>query len=96
MSIDIQINEKNATRVIERGITGAAWKILSWYGAAMLVVLAIGYAATKDDSTDGAERSNMRLHTDAMTGCQYLSAMGGGITPRMGANGKQICAEARP
>ena len=43
------------------------------------------------DNTDPAGgRSNMMLHTDCLTGLQYLSAPRGGITPRMGVDGKQI------
>ena len=42
------------------------------------------------DSTDSAEdRSGMSLHTDALTGCQYLSS-GDGITPRLNAQGEQL------
>lgn len=37
------------------------------------------------------DRSSLKLHTDAMTGCQYLSTSGGGITPRLDSQGKQIC-----
>ncbi|MFI2810177.1 hypothetical protein [Microbulbifer sp. JSM ZJ756] len=40
------------------------------------------------DSTDGQERSGMRLHTDKLTGCQYLSVINGGITPRLSTDGK--------
>ena len=47
------------------------------------------------DSTDysTSDRSGLKLHTDAMTGCQYLSTSGGGITPRLDRNGHQICNE---
>lgn len=44
----------------------------------------------KDNSDSQYERSGMNIHTDALTGCQYLSR-GSSITPRMGADGKQIC-----
>lgn len=44
------------------------------------------------DDTDGPDKiSQMRPHVDALTGCQYLSVAGGGITPRMDEHGKQIC-----
>ena len=43
------------------------------------------------DSTDGSERSGLALHTDAKTGCQYLSTAQGGITPRLDSNGKHVC-----
>lgn len=46
------------------------------------------------DSTDSpGGRSGMRLHTDHATGLQYLSVPGGGITPRLGVDGKQMHAE---
>lgn len=51
---------------------------------------------TPYDSTDApGERSGLRLLTDNKTGCQYLQGGLSGITPRMDANGKQVC-EARP
>lgn len=44
------------------------------------------------DDTDSPDKlSLMRPHVDALTGCQYLSVAGGGITPRMDTNEKQIC-----
>lgn len=49
---------------------------------------------TADDS-DGASRSGLVTYTDATTGCQYLSAGGSGITPRMDKDGYQVCAEKR-
>ncbi|WP_336187191.1 hypothetical protein [Pseudomonas aeruginosa] len=46
------------------------------------------------DSTDApGGRSGMRLHTDHATGLQYLSVPGGGITPRLGLDGKQMRAD---
>ena len=38
----------------------------------------------------GGGRSGMEPKTDALTGCQYLSAPGGGLTPRLDGQGKQI------
>jgi len=35
----------------------------------------------------------MRLHTDHLTGLQYLSAPGGGITPRLDRDGRHMRAE---
>lgn len=43
----------------------------------------------KDDSDAPNEFSNMDVRTDALTGCQYLAASS--LTPRMGADGRQIC-----
>lgn len=64
----------------------------------LVLVLAISvYAAlesrNKRDSTDTkTERSGMALYTDALTGCQYLSA-GGGLTPRIDSDGEPVCNE---
>lgn len=48
--------------------------------------------ATPTDDTDfnAAHRSGLMLFTDARTGCQYIGRSGA-LTPRMGADGKQIC-----
>jgi Family of unknown function (DUF6440) len=43
----------------------------------------------KDDSDGPHENSHMEVYTDHLTGCQYLSHWS--LTPRMGADGKQIC-----
>lgn len=45
------------------------------------------------DATDAAhdKRSGFLLMTDYGTGCQYLKA-GSGLTPRLDATGRQICA----
>lgn len=46
------------------------------------------------DSTDGNSPSGLRLYTDHKTGCQYLGT-GNNLTPRMDAQGYQICAAQR-
>ena len=43
----------------------------------------------KDDSDGPHENSHMDVFTDYLTGCQYLYRYS--LTPRMGADGKQIC-----
>ena len=45
----------------------------------------------RDNSDPIGGRSNMSVLTDALTGCQYLATQRGGITPRMGADNKQVC-----
>ncbi len=59
----------------------------------MLLMFAINTWRGRDDTDGPKERSNMRLHTDHKTGLQYLSAPGGGLTPRMGVDGKQLQIE---
>lgn len=47
------------------------------------------------DATDPPNGlSNMKLLVDHETGCHYLSVSGGGITPRLDADGKHICRRA--
>jgi hypothetical protein len=55
----------------------------------------LGEAVQPLDDTDSqsGQRSNMELLTDYGTGCQYLRVIGGGITPRMDADGTQICTD---
>lgn len=48
-----------------------------------------------DDTDSPPHRSGMAVHTDALTGCQYLSA-GRGITPRLDADGRQVCDRLAP
>jgi len=44
------------------------------------------------DSTDKSERSGLELFIDYGTGCHYVAtAWGKALTPRMNANGKQLC-----
>lgn len=84
------LNGKDAASVITIGILGAAKWLAIWYVLGVVVIAGLLYSMG-GDSTDGATRSNMKLHTDAMTGCQYLSVAGGGITPRLSASGAHIC-----
>lgn len=43
------------------------------------------------DDTDGDRRSGMMSSVDAQTGCHYLRAPAGGITPRMDKEGRHVC-----
>lgn len=48
------------------------------------------------DSTDGESRSGLGLHTDNLTGCQYLSSLRGGLVPRFDKDGTHICNRQEP
>lgn len=50
------------------------------------------------DNTDhsGFKRSNLQLHTDALTGLQYLSTKNGALIPRLNKNGKHISIDIKP
>lgn len=77
---------------------GALWDFLFpllafWF----VLALPLAWAADKwgdRDSTDSpSHRSGMRPRTDYGTGCQYLETSKGHLTPRMGADGRQICTK---
>lgn len=70
--------------------TDAFWTVLRAIVVGYFAIALVGYCTPRDD-TDGEERSGMRLMTDARSGCQYLGAPWGGITPRMDRNGHHIC-----
>lgn len=57
----------------------------------MFITWIISISPLGRDSTDGDERSNMELHTDNLTGCQYLSVPHGGLYPRLNIDGKPMC-----
>ena len=40
------------------------------------------------DSTDGEDRSGMKIHIDNLTGCHYLSTSGGAMHSRISASGE--------
>lgn len=59
--------------------------------AGMLMILLSLFLNNPRDTTDPPDgRSGMKLLTDHKTGCQYLYR-GGGITPRMSADGRHMC-----
>ncbi len=65
-------------------------KTLSIYliiGYAIMFLLRYSAGDFDRDTTDGERRSGMGLHVDAETGCEYLSTMRGGITPRISYDG---------
>lgn len=71
----------------------AFWPLAIMLSAALALTLMLGGDWTARDDTDSHEkRSGMRPHVDALTGCQYLSTPGGGITPRLDAQGRHMCA----
>jgi len=67
-----------------------------WMIAVTVTLLIVGFifiaTPSKDDSDPEDGRSGMSIYTDNLTGCQYLSKPGlGGLSPRMSADGNQIC-----
>lgn len=71
------------------------WFVIVFMLVSLLIIQPMQLHFFPDD-TDGRSLSNMRPHVDALTGCQYLSVAGGGITPRMDEDHKQICKKQQP
>lgn len=64
---------------------------LLWLLSVLLFLSLLSVYSPTDDTDFGAwRRSGLQLFTDARTGCQYV-ARDGALTPRMGADGKQVC-----
>lgn len=71
---------------------------LAWGITAFVVFLIVGnelidnyiWSSPFDDSDAAPKRSGLRIKTDHLTGCQYLSSVFS-ITPRMDNAGKQVC-----
>lgn len=63
----------------------------------IFVIFMFGYVLLwPTDSTDSSrlDRSNLVLHIDNKTGCQYLASAYGGITARLDKDGNHICTGA--
>lgn len=61
-----------------------------------LLTLVLNFFKVGWDSTDGESRSGLGLHTDNLTGCQYLSSPHGGLVPRFGNDGVHLCNKQEP
>ena len=65
----------------------------------VVIVLILSYFMPYDSTDDKSnrKRSGLKIYTDHLTGCQYLSGSGlfgaTGLTPRMDENGNQICED---
>ncbi|MBC9176786.1 hypothetical protein [Pseudoroseomonas ludipueritiae] len=71
----------------------AAWGASAGIASLLLMIAAVNYvtgANPPDDTDSPSARSGLALHTDHRTGCQYLSALFGGVTPRLDGQGKQV------
>ena len=65
--------------------------ILTFLVFCVSVLLLNSFDSHTDNSDyDGWNRSGFRIHTDALTGVQYISVRAGGLTPRVDADGNII------
>lgn len=72
----------------------AGASLLVWLIGILMVTLIANYFRIGFDSTDDhktGRRSGMGHHIDHETGCEYLSMLLGGLTPRLDAEGRHIC-----
>ena len=90
MNICITVPEDLGRRLIR----GVCKEIAPWIIGRLAGVGAVQpLFPTWDDTDDRSAgiHSEMRLRTDHMTRCQYLESSNGALTPRLGADGKQVC-----
>ena len=71
--------------------------VLIWIGIAAAALVLVRDAATGNlpftarvDPDTGT--AGLLVETDRGTGCQYIVTPWGGIVPRMGADGRQLCS----
>lgn len=76
---------KGAIRYVFHNVAIAI--IIIW----IAILFANGFDFKTDNSDyDGWNRSGLKIHTDALTGVQYVSTRGGGLTPRIDIHGDLI------
>jgi hypothetical protein len=78
----------------------AAKFALIWWIVSFLAGMLNGFLSKhtdigRDDTDPPRGRSNMTIHTDHATGCQYLQGKRGGLTPRLDANGRHMCSSTK-
>lgn len=70
-------------------------EILKVIALPVMIIYILVTTWTEYDDTDDVEneeRSGMALHTDNLTGCQYLSTFLGSLTPRVDGQGNHLGA----
>lgn len=83
---------------LARDLRGILSTVLFVATFALLIGIAedfAGHVFGGDDTDSRTQRSRLTLRTDFGTGCQYLETFVGGITPRLGSDGRQICGAHR-
>lgn len=67
--------------------------LLRWAAGIYFVVVLIGKLPLGRDDSDPSEwgkRSGIAVRKDALTGCEYLESMHGGLTPRLDRAGHHV------
>lgn len=65
--------------------------------AALILAVCAGCAPRTSDVAKGKEANEPVVYRDSVYGCEYLTTgQYNTLTPRMGADGKQVCKAVRP
>lgn len=65
------------------------------FAAVLMLLIWLSHDWPYHDDTDPPDgHSGLSLYTDHRTGCQYLGVLFGGLTPRLGPDGRQLCVPA--
>lgn len=71
--------------------TSLAYKLLALIIFISIVSYFINHSDFMRDSTDGEDRSGLKILKDAQSGCEYLTSQYGGLTPRLDSDHEPIC-----
>lgn len=94
----MNINADEFENLIAKAVYKGGMKVFSYMLTLLFLAciviscidLALNYSSIGRDSTDGEKRSDMAIYTDNLTGCEYLGASKGGLTPRISINGDHM------
>ena len=84
----------NMTDAMKEVLNYAAKHVLMYMlvtSLALTLVFALSGGFARDSTDTANARSGLVLMKDNRTGCHYLSAKHGGITPRLNFDGNHIC-----
>lgn len=74
-------------------LLGKLYKMMSFVLLIYLGLWILDKAVQYDDTDPVHGRSGLSIYIDNRTGCQYLGVWVFGITPRLQADGTQICSQ---
>ncbi|HEV7285227.1 MAG TPA: hypothetical protein VGN75_10245 [Kaistia sp.] len=88
MDIETKVVNVNMTLPkVERLADVVFWGLV----VSFALTIFVGVFSARDDTDGPGKRSGLRPYTDHATGCQYLATSNGALTPRLSADGQQIC-----
>lgn len=57
--------------------------------------VALAACGTRDDADPTGAGRDLHIYADKLTGCQYVSIYNRGMSPRMRADGTQVCGSVK-